>query len=75
MFEIAVREEKTHFVTIICEAHPSFKLGKWDLLVPYVRKKLNLLRPLKVQTLQSRHTMVFIDRLMNSPFMCWFHSI
>ena len=44
MAEIKVRGGKTNFVTIICDAHPSFHFGEWDLLITYVKLTLNLFR-------------------------------
>ena len=59
MAEIAVRDDKTHFVAIMCGVHTSFPLGDWDLLVPYAELILNLLRPFGPDPSKSAHTGVF----------------
>ena len=63
MAEIAVSDGKTHFVTIICGAHPSFPYGEWDILIPYAELTLNLLRPFGPDPSKSAHTGVY-----GSPF-------
>ena len=63
MAEIAIRDGKTHFVTIICSVHPSLPFGEWDLLIPYAELKLNFLRPFGPDPSKSAHTGVY-----GSPF-------
>ena len=63
MVEIAVRDGKTHFATIICGVHPSFPVGEWDLLIPYAELTLNLLRPFGPDPSKSAHTGAY-----GSPF-------
>ena len=59
MAEIAVRDGKTHLITILCGVHPSFPNGDWGLLVPFAELTLSLLRTFGPDPSNSAHTGVY----------------
>ena len=54
--EIVVRNGKTHFVSVLCGIHSSFPIAQLDLLIPYAKLTLNLLRPFGPDNTKSAHT-------------------